>query len=540
MNKLQQETDYSVKVEDVLRRFKVMKDERAKWEPMWNKAAEMCSVDSEIFATDNRGRVKQMVFDTTARNALSCFAASMKSVIVPTTTRWHRLKPSNPSLENNSRVKKYLEKVENLLFRTRYAANSNFSSESDILFNQLGIYGHAVWMVDDDIGKGFVYRTIPVKEAYIKKNDKGQLSAVFREYELSAGEAGRKFGNKVSAEIKRVATKNPDKTFKFLHAVFERDNFDVKCKDFRGMKFASLHIDLGAKKIIHEGGYRNCPYMAPRFLGIAGSSYGDSPAMQAFYDMLTANEMGKTILRTGQLQANPPILTNMGVIDANKLGAAGAIIRGGLDNQGKPAAVSMQYGNNLSITVEMQREVRASIERAFLVPLFQSLTQSKQMTATEVEKREMEKSMLLAPMCERIAAEWLNGNIERELDILANYGMLDDVPEELMYEGAVAIEFVSPAVHLQSAGSIMGLFKSLEAAITLSQANPQVLDVFDTETALRKIADYYGVSSDVVRTSDDMRKLKQRATMENAQAIMGASGNNPLASTISGLRMKNV
>ena len=228
------------------------------------------------------------------------------------------------------------------------------------------------------------------------------------------------------------------------------------------------------------------------------------------------------------------------LIDANKLGAAGAIIRGGLDNQGKPAAVSMQYGNNLSITVEMQREVRASIERAFLVPLFQSLTQSKQMTATEVEKREMEKSMLLAPMCERIASEWLNGNIERELDILAHYGMLDDMPEELMYDGAIAIEYASPAVHLQESGSIMGLFKSLEAAITLSQANPEILDVFDAETALRKIADYYGVSSDVVRTSDDMRKLKQRATMENAQAIMGASGGNPLAQAMSGLRMKNV
>ena len=110
MNKLQQkiqpDKDISFKVEDVLRRFKSMKDERAKWEPMWNKASEMCAVDSELFATDNRGRVKQMVFDSTARNALSCFAASMKSVIVPTTTRWHRLKPTNPNLEKNSRVKK--------------------------------------------------------------------------------------------------------------------------------------------------------------------------------------------------------------------------------------------------------------------------------------------------------------------------------------------------------------------------------------------------------------------------------------------------
>lgn len=523
----------SYKVDDILRRFDLMKAERSKWEPMWNKAAEMCSIDSEIYITDSRGRVKQNVFDTTARNALSCFAASMKSVIVPTTTRWHRLKPTDPKLDDNTNVKKYLEYATDVLFRMRYASNSNFSAESDLLFNQLGIYGHAVWLVDDDIGRGFVYRTIPVKEAYIKKNDKGQIEAVFREYELSAGEALQKFGENLSSEIKKVAFKNPERKFKFLHAVFEKNDYEIKFKDFRGMRFASVHIDLMHKKIIKVGGYRSCPYMAPRFLGVAGSSYGDSPALQAFYDILTANEMAKTILRTGQLQANPPILTSQGLIDANKLGSAGAVIRGGLDNQGKPAAVSMQYGNNLAITVEMQREVRASIERAFLVPLFQSLTQSKQMTATEVEKREIEKSMLLAPMCERIASEWLAGNIERELDILASYGLLDDVPEELMYDGAIAIDFESPAVHMQASTAIMGLYHTIEAAVSLSQTNPSVLDIFDMECALRKIADYYGVSSEVVRSKEDVSRLKQRATMENAQAMMGIVGaNNSLGQAI--------
>ena len=224
----------------------------------------------------------------------------------------------------------------------------------------------------------------------------------------------------------------------------------------------------------------------------------------------------------------------MGLIDTNKLGSAGAVIRGGLDNQGKPAAVSMQYGNNLSITVEMQREVRAAIERAFLVPLFQSLTQTKQMTATEVEKREMEKSMLLAPMCERISAEWLAGNIERELDILASYGVLDDVPDELMYEGSIAIQFEGPAVHMQQSGAIVGLYKTIEAATSLAQANSNILNVFDTEAALGKIADYYGVGPGVVRTADEVEELlmqqqaQQQALLQQQQS--GAQAGVPNAS----------
>ena len=533
--KIKKEKKQNISVDDILGKLNSMKKERKVFEPMWNKAAEMCAVNSMLFRKDENGRCLQSIFDSTARNALTCFAASLKSVIVPTTSRWHRLKATDPKLDENPNVKKYLEYATDLLFRVRYAANSNFAVESDLLFNQLGIYGHGLWLVDDDIGKGIYYKSIPVNEAYIKRDDKGRLVCVMREYELTAREAYAKFGDKVSHEIKSALKDSPLKVFRFVHAVFENDEYETKKRDSKGMKFASVHLDVGGRKIVQEGGYRCCPYMAPRFLGIAGSSYGDSPAMQAFYDMLTANEMGKTILRTGQLQANPPILTNMGLVDANKLGSAGAVIRGGLDNQGKPQAVSMQYGNNLAITVEMQREVRASIERAFLVPLFQSLTQSKQMTATEVEKREVEKSMLLAPMSERIASEWLTGNIERELDILTSYGKLDGVPDELMYEGAIAIEFESPAVHLQDAGAIMGLYKTIEAAVSLSQSNPQILDIFDMENALRKIADYHGVDSSVVRTKDDVEKLKSRAGIQNAQGMLGVM-SNPLMSAMNGLK----
>lgn len=519
---MKEEKQRGISADTILKRLSVMKKERARWEPMWKKAAELCSLDADLFAIDDRGRIKQTVFDSTARNALSCFSASMKSVIVPSSERWHRLKVTNPQLNDNTEVKKYLEKVTDILFRVRYAANSNFASESDVLFNQLGVYGHGVWMVEDDVGRGIVYRTLPIREVYIKKNDWGQLDAVFREYELSAHEALLKFGDAVSLEIKQANDNAPERKFKFLHAVFEREDFVPGRKDFSGMRYASVHIEMNAKKIVQEGGYKSCPYMAPRFLGVAGSSYGDSPAMQAFYDMLTANEMGKTILRTGQLQANPPILTNMGLVDTNKLGSAGAVIRGGLDNQGKPAAVSMQYGNNLAITVEMQKEVRLAIERAFLVPLFQSLTQTKQMTATEVEKREFEKSMLLAPMCERIAGEWLSGNIERELDILAEYGILDDVPDELFYDGSIAVEFESPAVHMQKSGAITGLYQTMDAALSMAQSDPEILTMFDMKNALRKIADYYGVGSDIVLTNEGWKLKKMQELMQQINAKANA------------------
>lgn len=501
-----------------------LKDIKRPYEPMWKKLSQLCSFAPELWEEDKKNRHRQQVFDNTARNDLTYFASAMKSTIAPTTQRWHRLKARNPQLEENDDVQRYLQYVTDLLFKVRYASNSSFATESDLLFNQIGIYGTCVWYVGEDVGTRIVYKAIPFNEVYIDRNDYGELETVYREYDLTAKRAYDLFGDKVSKEIKDALKSEPNRKFKFLHAVEPRKDRNPRAKDFRGMPIASYHMEVDTQNIVKEGGYRTMPYMSPRFLAIEGMTYGDSPAMQAFYDILTANEMAKTIIRTGQLQANPPILTSMGMIDSSKLGAAGAVVRGGLDSQGRPTAMSMQYSNNLAITLEMQKEVRMAIDRAFLVPLFQALTTTKEMTATEVEKREIEKAMLLAPMCERIAAEWLNANITRELDILSQYGLLDGVPDELMQDGSIAIEFESPFVHLQESSQISGMYKWLETTMTMAQIDPRAMDILNVTEASRKIANYYDVDRVAIRSRDEVQALgEERARQEQAQQLLGAS-----------------
>lgn len=510
--------------EHIKQRLERLKDERKSWEPFWKKLSEMCSFSPEIWTEEKNQRHRQKVFDNTARNALTYFSASFKSILVPTTQRWHRLKPTNPDWENTDMVKAYLQYATDLLFKVRYDNRSHFASEADLLLNQIGIYGTGYWSVEENVGRGIVYRTIPANEIYISRNPQGYLDTVYREFRLSAKDAYRTYGEAVSEDIKKCLDKEPWRMFDFVHAVEPRNDRNPRAKDYTGMKFASYHYEKASDKVVKEGGYRTMPYMAPRFLAMEDTAYGDSPGLQAFNDILTANEMAKTILRMGQLQANPPVLVGNTMLDSGKLGQSGAIIRGGLDSQGRPAAASMQYGNNMAISLEMQQDVRASINRAFLIPLFQALTQDKEMTATEVEKREVEKAMLLAPMCERIAAEWLYPMITRELDILSQYGLLDDVPDELMENGSIAIEFENPAVHMQESSRIVGLYKTIEATMTMAQADPSSLDILNFPEALRQIADYYDVDVAAIRSRTEVQELgQQRAQAQAAQNLLGAS-----------------
>ena len=234
--------------------------------------------------------------------------------------------------------------------------------------------------------------------------------------------------------------------------------------------------------------------------------------------------MGKTVLRTGQLQANPALLTTANMNNAQRAGIAGAVVYGGLNANGQPMITPMQYGNNLSITVELQNQIREAIETAFLKPLFLSLTQDKQMTAEEVRKRDAEKAQILAPMAERISNEWLVGTVEREIDIIRSYGLLDDVPEELMTEGSLKIEFESPMVRMQQAGQIQGLYETLESAISMSQVQPEILDKINFAKALDIIAEYKGVNPAVLRSDEEVQAMGQaRAQAQQAQQLLDAA-----------------
>lgn len=512
------------RVKYVLKRLSALQDKRKPWERYWDKAAELCAVNSKIYIKDLNGKIVQHLFDSTAINALTCFCASMKSLLVPSNQRYHRIRPSRPELEENDNVKAFLEYVNNLLFKFRYSGRSNFSSEADMLLKQIGIYGQSPWLVEEDVGKGIFYRAIPMQEVFCDVNRAGRVDVVYRVYELSVRQAIKEFGSRATAKMKEKFDKTPDVKMKLLHVVEPREDRNPKRKDYTGMAFASYHIDLDNSELIYDSGYNTQPYMVPHFEGIPGEAYGSSPALKAFNDLLTINEMGKTVLRTGQLQSNPALLVGGNLNNASKAGVAGAVVYGGLNAQGQPMIAPMQYGNNLSISLELQNQIRQMIEAAFLKPLFLSLTQDKQMTAEEVRWRNTEKSQLLAPMGERINNEWMVGNVARELEIIRRYGLLDDVPDELYEDEALQLEFESPMTRMQQSGEIQGLYETLESAMSLSQVDPSILDRFNMDEALKVIAEYKGVPTKVLRSDEQVAAMGEaRAQTEQASQLLQAA-----------------
>jgi hypothetical protein len=99
--------------EDLLKRHERLLSERAVWEAHWREVAERVLPRSDFFAGRRTPGEKhtELLFDATACLALERFTASMESMLIPRTQRWHGLRSQRAELKEDPEVRVWLDGV---------------------------------------------------------------------------------------------------------------------------------------------------------------------------------------------------------------------------------------------------------------------------------------------------------------------------------------------------------------------------------------------------------------------------------------------
>lgn len=531
-------------IEAILRRQSTMASERATFEGHWQEVTKrvLPRQDQWFVSRNSQGDKRtEALYDSTAVLAISRFAAAMESILTPRTEQWHHLAPEFP-LSESQPVKVWLEEISKLLFRVRYSPRSNFAAQMHEFYMGLGSIGTSCLFVDDDPGRGIMYRNLHMSGVYLLENNKGRIDTVHREFELTHRQAVQEFGiDNVPESVRRKLEQKPDEKATYLHAVFPSDDVQYGRADAKGMPWRSVYISKADKAVVSENGYWEFPYMIGRYVVAPGETYGRSPAMDALPDIKVVNEIEKTTLRTGQRAADPPYLaSDDGVLGAFQI-RPGAVIAGGLDSAGNQRLQPLEQGANFPLTMEMAERRRTAINDHFLVSLFQILAQDRtNMTATEVLQRAQEKGALLAPASGRQQSECLGPMIEREIGILARAGALPPPPQEWVEAGGeYKIEYTSEATRSQSAGKGVAVLRMLEGIAPLAQQKPEVYDKIDFDGAVDVLADSYGIDAKVIRDDKAVAAIREARTQEAQQqgalqsAAVAADAAKSLASATS-------
>lgn len=521
------------RAEDCIREQEQLAAARGVWENHWREVAERVRPQQNFFQMIQRpdgDKRNEKIFDATAPLALSKFTAAVISMSFPATQTYHKLQLGDEDLARNTTVRRYLDQVNDKLFKVRYAPKANWQSQSGEVIMDIGAFGTGILFVDDVLGVGIRYKAMPLAQCFIAEDAYGRVDTLHRRFQWTAHQAASKFGrDKLPEMMQKALDTEPQKKFWFLHCV--KPNMDKKPgrRDYQGMDWWSCYICIDeGRKILDEGGFRVFPFAVPRFETSPNEFYGRSPAMKVLPDIKMLNEMSKTVLRSAHMAVSPPImLSDDGALQAFNL-RPNALNFGAIDDQGRPRAMPFEARARVDIGLDMMNQRREVINDAFFVTLFRILVEEPTITATEAMLRAQEKGQLLAPTMGRIQNEMLGSVIDREIDILAHTGALPPMPQELIeYYGSGGehhIEYQSPLNLAQQAGAGVAIMNTMQAIAPLAQINPRVMMRFDLDKAAERVGRINGVPEDIIRSDDEVDAMDAQAQQaQQAQQLLAAA-----------------
>ena len=496
----------------LLSRFDRLQGQRENWETHWQEVADyMQPRKADVTKRRARGDKRmEQVFDSSPIQAVELLAASLHGMLTNPSTPWFTLRFKDEEIENDDEAKLWLEASTDAMYTA--FNRSNFQQEIFELYHDLITFGTAAMFIEEDDDDIIKFSTRHINEVFIAENDKGRIDTIYRKFKISARAAIQKFGEAVSADVQTKAKKDPYEEIEILHAVYPRTDFNPKKRDKANMPFESVYMEYKNGNELSVGGFREFPFVVPRYLKASNEIYGRSPAMTALPDVKMLNEMSKTTIKAAQKQVDPPLLVpdDGFLLPVRTVPGGLNFYRSGTRDRIEP----LNIGANNPLGLNMEQQRRESIRAVFYVNQLM-MQQGPQMTATEVIQRNEEKMRLLGPVLGRLQSELLKPLIDRVFAVLLRNNMLPQAPEFLSGRD-VEIEYVSPLAKAQKSTELQSIMRAVEILGSLANVAP-VFDYVNFDNLVKHLADIVGVPQKILKTQSQVNAERQQQAQQQEQ-----------------------
>lgn len=515
------------------RRLSALKNERdgGGWLSHWRELSDhVMPRRGQFLITDrNQGdRRNGKIIDNTATLAARTLASGMMAGITSPARPWFRLATPDPELKEFGPVKLWLHDVEQRM--REVFARSNVYNALPTLYLELGVFGTGAIFVQEDFEDVIRVHPYTVGEYHLANSARLTVDTLYREFSLTVGQAVEQFvrrpggqpdWSRVSATVRSLYDRGRlDEWVEFVHAIEPNPDRTPGLEDARNMPVRSVYWEKGGGRdlLARVGGFRSFPVMAPRWDLMAQDVYGRSPGMDCLGDVKALQVMQREKAKAIQKMVAPPMVGG-----ASLRNAAVSALPGGITFVDGSEPVK-QLAPLYTVNPQVQHlladidDHRHRIDRAFFADLFLMVSQMEraQITAYEIQVRQEEKLLMLGPVLERLHDELLDPLIDRTFAIMQDKGLLPPPPPELAGSD-LRIEYISVLAQAQKAVSTSGVERFAGFVGNLAAVKPEVLDKFDADQAVDEYADALGVSPRIVRSDEDVAKLRAgRAQQEQA------------------------
>jgi hypothetical protein len=487
----------------------------------------------------NRGDPKtQKIIDSTGTLAARTLSSGMMAGVTSPARPWFRLTVPDRKTGQRSSVKLWLDECQKRLLKV--FAKSNFYNAIHVLYEEIGVFGTGVMLIEEDRQDVIRCRTMTAGEYYLAVGARLSVDTLYREFTMTVAQIVGQFGLEAASPTvcSLYASGQLDREIMVAQAIEPNDQVIEGRIGPAGMPYRSLYWELGSSQddCLQIAGFHEMPFCAPRWHVIGNDAYGKSPGMEALGDIKSLQIEQKRKAQAIDKMVNPPM-----VADVQMKNEPATLLPGGVTYVASANGVGFKpvYEVNppLAGLVEDIKEVQDRIKQCFFADLFLMISQLDTVrTATEITERKQEKLLMLGPVLERLHAELLDPAIERSFGILLRNGLLPPPPVEL--SGApLTVEYVSTLADAQRAVATTGIERLVGFVGNLAAAKPEVLDTINFDETVDEYADMLGVSPKILVPDDQIQQIRaaraKQAQQQQAMqtAVAAAQGAKTLSQT---------
>lgn len=470
------------------------------------------------------------IYDSTAFRALRGMGAFLMGGGSSPARNWFRLTCPDPNLAEFYSVREfYAESSRRMRF---VLSRSNAYQALHNIYEEVCAYGTGCGLMERSYDNVLHIHVLTAGQYYLSTDPYGTVNTVYREFEMTVAQIVSEFGlENVTPEIyNQFKEGQHEKLHTVIHAVEPREDRQLDKRDQLNMPWRSVYFLRGERRdaktrgILREGGYREFPYLVPRWSVTDRNAWGFGPGHEAVPHAKRLQKMQFAMGEAVAFGAKPPLqgpatLTGKEV----KLRPGGYTPVPGGGNQ----KIETMFEVRLDIAAlgDQIERVQEQVQRALYNDLFLLIMNSRRAkTATEVDELHEEKMLMLGPALERLHNELLRPLIERVFRFMDEAGLLPPAPSELQ-SVPLQVEFVSMLQQLQQASGVVTLERFLTMIGAGAEMFPDMLDVVDSDQVARDYADMLAIEPDNLRDPNDVAELRQarneaQAAQAQAEAAM--------------------
>lgn len=469
--------------------------------------------------------------DPYTTQALEDGVAIAISYVMPRGQRWQKLTLGDAMLMRDTTVLQWLEAKEVLLFELRNDPMSGFVPAVKQSMQSLFSFGpQSMWV---DIrrypgGKpaGLGYQSEFIGEIWIERDGNGNVLRIHRKFELTAEQALQKWGDKAPPKVREAMAANPPRLtepHEFIHVIEPNRAVMAGRIDAAGMPWIACHYACRDEMAFETGGYRSLPRIVSSFNRTSLQTYGQSPTQVVLPYVRSAQQIFLDRLWGAELRLKPPFLASDDELDGAVLEIRPhGVTNGGLDDRGEPKVKEFLTAADGNDAMVLSQELRQFIDQQYFRHLMQLNREYKShIPAARIEEEKAEKGTLLDPLA-RIEGEWLGPMTVRELALMEEMGMMDDMPAKvadyLAEAGQVGLKYDNGLTALQEANKSAAFLSLAGQVNALSQGNPDYLNEFNRkmppDKVIGELARIAGVPAAMMATEGELAEADAKAEQQ--------------------------